>query len=168
MTVEVLRGVTLFAATLATGLLAGIIYTYGISIMPGLALADDRTMVTAMQHFNSAIVNPWFAACFFGAPLLMVVAGLLNAVGGRWLVVGGIVAALVLYVAVVAVTARFNIPLNNALAAAGPADQIADLQAVREQFEAPWVRWNTVRAAAAAASFGCLVGASVLYGRALS
>jgi uncharacterized membrane protein len=168
MTVEVMRGGTLLAATLATGLLAGIIYTYGISIMPGLAQADARTMVTAMQHFNSAILNPWFAACFVGAPLLMVVAGVLNASGGRWLVVAGIVAALVLYVAVFAVTARFNIPLNNALAAAGPPDQIADLQAVREQFEAPWVRWNTVRAVAAAVSFGCLVGTSVIYGRALA
>ena len=78
-----------------------------------------------------------------------------------------IVAALVLYVATLVITIGFNVPLNNELAAAGDADRIADLGAVRERFEASWVRWNIARAVASTAAFGCLIWALVLHGRTL-
>ena len=56
-----------------------------------------------------------------------------------------IAAALVLYVATLVITIGFNVPLNNELAAAGDPDRIRDLAAVRERFEAAWVRWNIAR-----------------------
>ena len=58
-----------------------------------------------------------------------------------------------------------NVPLNNQLNAAGAPDRIADLAAVRERFEATWVRWNVVRTVASTAAFGCLTWALVLHGR---
>jgi uncharacterized membrane protein len=78
-----------------------------------------------------------------------------------------IAAALVLYAASLLITIDFNVPLNNELAAAGDPDHIADLAAVRERFEASWVRWNIARAVASTAAFGCLIWALVLHGRAL-
>jgi uncharacterized membrane protein len=39
------------------------------------------------------------------------------------------------------------------------------LAAVREQFEAAWVRWNVVRTVACTLAFGCLSWALVLHGR---
>src|SRR5215207_6169492 len=78
-----------------------------------------------------------------------------------------IVAALVLYAASLLITISFNVPLNNELNAAGDPDHIADLAAVRERFEASWVRWNIARAVASTAAFGCLIWALVLHGRAL-
>lgn len=60
---------------------------------------------------------------------------------------------------------RINVPLNGALAAAGPPDQLADLTQVRNAFELAWVRWNTVRAVAHTAALGCLIWALVIYGR---
>ena len=72
---EVLRGVSLLVATLAMGLLAGVFYTFAVSVMPGLARSDDRTFVAAMQQINVAIQNPWFSLTFLGTPVLILVAG---------------------------------------------------------------------------------------------
>ena len=68
-----------------------------------------------------------------------------------------IVAGLVLYVAVLVITFRVNVPLNDGLAAAG--SPAADPAAARTAFEGTWVRWNVVRAVCSTAAFGCLVGA---------
>lgn len=63
------------------------------------------------------------------------------------------------------ITFRVNVPLNDALAAAGHPDRIGDLTAVRERFEERWVRWNVVRAVTSTAAFGLLVRALVVSGR---
>jgi len=54
--------------------------------------------------------------------------------------------------------------LNNQIQAAGEPDHIADLAAVRENFESKWVRWNIARAASSTAAFGCLTWALTLVG----
>jgi uncharacterized membrane protein len=78
-----------------------------------------------------------------------------------------IAVALVLYLAVFVITVGVNVPLNDAIKAAGDPDRIADLATVRERFdEARWIRWNNVRTAASTAAFGCLAWALVLFGRA--
>ena len=46
---ELFRGGALAAATLTTGLMAGLYYAYAISVMLGLSRTDDRTFVSAMQ-----------------------------------------------------------------------------------------------------------------------
>ncbi|WP_406039010.1 hypothetical protein OG799_27370 [Micromonospora sp. NBC_00898] len=38
-------------------------------------------------------------------------------------------------------------------------DRIGDLAAVRERFEASWVRWNLARTVTNVAAFTCLIGA---------
>jgi uncharacterized membrane protein len=57
-------------------------------------------------------------------------------------------------------------PLNDDLAAAGDPARIADVAAVRDHFEDPWVAWNIVRGVASTAALACLGWALVLYGRA--
>jgi uncharacterized membrane protein len=68
------------------------------------------------------------------------------------------VAAAVLHAAAFLVTLTLNVPLNEQLAAAGPADQIGDLAAVRAAFEGPWVRWNVLRTGL---TIGSLIALSV-------
>ncbi|GAA2078012.1 DUF1772 domain-containing protein [Actinomadura alba] len=160
------RGVSLVAATIAMGLAAGLYYAYACSVMLGLGKADDRTFVEGMQKINVAILNGWFFLTFAGALLLTAVAAVLHFRGdGGRAAFAWIVAALVLYVVVLIVTMGFNVPLNDRLEAAGDPARIADLAAVRENFEAAWVRWNIVRTLACTAAFGCLTWALVLYGR---
>ena len=154
------RTLILALPTLTSGLSAGRFYTYFFSVMPGLGATDDRTFVTAMQSINVKILNGWFALVFVGAPLLAVVSVFLVSGTARiWAI-----AAAILWVLTLIITMAANVPLNNALAAAGAPDGIADLGQVRQQFEAAWVRWNTLRTVTAVAAFGTMVAALVTEG----
>ena len=151
------RGPVLLAAALVAGLQAGTYFTWATGVMPGLAKVDDRTFVHAMQQMNIAIVNPVFIATFLGAPLL---AGASIAVAGSharpWAI-----AATVLAVGTLVITFAGNIPLNDALDAAGPVDKIKDLAAVRGDFESLWVKLNVGRSLTSAGALGCLVWAAL-------
>jgi uncharacterized membrane protein len=144
----------LVAAVITNGLMAGLFAAYSYAVMPGLGRAGDRTFVEAMQQTNAAILNGWFGICFGGAVLFAAAAVLLHLgrPGLSWIVAG-----LVLYVAVLVVTFRVNVPLNDALAAAGP-----DPASARSAFEGAWVRWNVVRAVLSTGAFGCLTWALVV------
>ncbi|RAY15528.1 DUF1772 domain-containing protein [Actinomadura craniellae] len=162
---ETFRGGVLIAAIIAMGLIAGLLYGYACSVMPGLARADDRTFVTTMQRINVAILNGWFYLSFLGALVLTVLAVVLFLPAEQRSVLPWVVAALVLYGLTIGITGFVNVPLNNQIDAAGDPGKIADLAAVRAGFEARWVRWNIVRTATAVAAVGCLGWALVLHGR---
>ena len=151
----------LTGAVVTNGRMAGLFAAYSYAVMPGLGRTDDRTFVAAMQQTNAAILNGWFGVCFGGAVLLAAVAAVLHR-GRPGL--GWVVAGLVLYVAVLGVTFAVNVPLNDALAAAGDVDPAG----ARARFEGVWVRWNVVRAVLSTAAFGSLTWALVVTGRAAS
>lgn len=152
-----MNDVLLLAATVAGGLQAGTYYTWASGVMPGLARTDDRTFVHAMQQMNLAIVNPVFVASFVGAPVLALAAIATSDGPARaWVVAGAGLA-----VATVVITAAGNIPLNNAIDAAGPVDRIADVPAVRAAFESRWVRLNVARALTSAGSLTALAWAAL-------
>jgi uncharacterized membrane protein len=161
-------GLVLGAAALLTGLAAGFIYAYSVSVMPGLAQVDDRTFVHATQQINEVTENPVFFLSFLGAPVVMVAALVLEHRSGSRRAVRWIVAALALYGVVIMVTGAIHIPLNDDLARAGDPDHIADPAGVRDDFYGPWVGWNVLRTLAATAALGSLVYALVLHGRAVS
>ncbi|HZC99392.1 MAG TPA: hypothetical protein VFA46_04120 [Actinomycetes bacterium] len=49
---DLLRGAALVAATMTTGLVAGVFGLYAHTIMPGLRRTDDRTFVAAFQSIR--------------------------------------------------------------------------------------------------------------------
>jgi uncharacterized membrane protein len=142
---DLLRAVVLVLATMSMGLMAGAFGLYSHTVMPGLRRTDDRTFVGAFQALDRAIYNPWFmVGGFMGALVLTVAAAALHI--GVAAVLAWTLVALGLYVVVFAITIRVNVPRNDAIKAAGDPDGIADLAAVREQFdEARWTRWNHIR-----------------------
>lgn len=158
-----LAGTVLVLATIVMGAMAGVFGLYSNSIMPGLAKTDDRTFVGAFQQLDRAIINPVFMAFFLGALLLSGLAGALHlGESGRDLL-PWIAAAFVLYLAVVIITVRINVPLNDALKAAGDPDEIADLAKVRRDFdEARWRAFNWVRVVLTMAAFALLCVALLL------
>jgi uncharacterized membrane protein len=161
---EVLQGAFLLAATLSVGLMAGVFVLYAHTIMPGLAKTDDRTFVGAFQAIDRAIINVWFIPAFFGALILTAIAALFSLGEERNDALPWAIAAFVLYLPVVIVTMRVNVPLNNAIKAAGDPDRI-DVTTVRRDFDEPtWRRWNIFRAFASTAAFGCIAWALVEYG----
>lgn len=165
---DAVRALSLIAATMSMGLISGVFGLYAHTVMPGLGRTDDRTFVGAFQAIDRAIINPWFlAGGFVGALVFTALAAVLHLPADRRSVLPWIAVALVLYLAVFVITVGVNVPLNDAIKAAGDPDRIADLAAVRERFdEARWVRWNNVRTVASTAAFGCLAWALVLFGRA--
>ncbi|MCX5065384.1 DUF1772 domain-containing protein [Micromonospora lupini] len=160
-----LRSASLLAATVTTGLTAGLFAAFAYAVMPGLSRTDDRTLVLAMQRINESILNGWFAVCFGGALVCTLLAAALHLGAGRRAVLPWIVAALLLYLVVLGVTAVVNVPLNTVLAQAGDVDRITDLAALRERFEVAWVRGNVVRAVASTGAFGLLAWALAAAGR---
>ena len=160
---ELVRGAALIAATMTTGLIAGLFYTYACSVTPGLRRTDPRAAVAAMQRINIAIQNGWFALSFMGSLLFTVLALLAN-LGGPLPVRIAILVALICYVASLVVTFRINIPLNNRLDAAGDPAHLSDPRAVWQAFDGPWHRWNRIRAVLCVVAFGSLCWALVQYG----
>jgi len=131
-------------ATVTTGLLAGLYYSFAVAVMPGLGRTEDAVYVEAMNEINKAIVNPVFMISFLGAPAFTVAAAVLlrQSAMKRW-----IIGAAALNVLALVTTSVINVPLNDALL------KDRDLGA----FENAWLAWNIVRTVATAGALGCLV-----------
>lgn len=158
-----LRAVSLLAATITMGLVAGVFVLYQHTIMPGLAKTDDKTFVGAFQNIDRAIINPWFMIFgFVGALLFTLLSGVLN-IGRKPLV--WIAIAFVLYLVAFIMTIAINVPLNDAIKAAGDPNTI-DVHAVREAFdEAKWTASNLIRVLLSTGSFALLAWALVVHGK---
>jgi len=166
MTSTILRAATLMGATLTMGFAAGAFALYAHSIMPGLHKTDDRTFVAAFQAMDRAIINPWFMTTAFAGALVFALAAAITNRGTPAL--PWIAAALGLYLVAVIVTVAVNVPLNDAIKAAGDPSRI-DVHQVRAQFhEARWAAWNLLRAVTTTAAFSLLTWALVLHGHSTS
>ena len=150
--------IVLVAAAVTTGLSAGLLWGWAVSVMPALRGAPDRLFVEFLQRANRAILNGWFYLCFVGAVVLTALAVVLAFLDGRAGLIVPVVLALVLYLATVGITQRINIPLNNRMDAADP-ERPGD---VRAEFERPWTRWNVVRSLTGAAAVAALCWALVV------
>jgi uncharacterized membrane protein len=132
---DVLREAVLIAATLTTGLMAGVFGIYSNAIMHGLRRTDDRTFVAAFQSIDRAIINPAFMATFLGPLVLTALAAVLHLAGEGRPLLPWIVVALVLCFLVFVITIRVNVPRNNEIKAAGDVDRLTDLHGLRERFD---------------------------------
>lgn len=158
--------VVLVAATVTMGIMAGVFGLYSHTVMPGLRRTDDRTFVGAFQALDRAIINPWFMLGGFLGALVFTAGSVLLLFGPGSPALSWTIAALVLYLAVFVITVAVNVPMNNAIKAAGDPDQIPDLAGVRARFdEARWSRWNHVRTVATTVAVICLAVALLRYGR---
>ena len=145
------------AATVATGLMAGVYFIYAVAIMPGLRRLDDTKFVAAFQATDRAIINPIFLVAFF-APTALCGITMFTERGEPGY--GWIVAALVLNAAIVAITMAVNVPLNDGLKARGDVTG-PDATTARQAFrESRWVAWNWFRTVANLAALVCLTPVS--------
>jgi uncharacterized membrane protein len=155
---------TLLSATLTTGLMAGLFFTFACAVMPALRGTDDRAFIDVMQRINVTIINPLFLSAFLGGLVLSGAAALASWSGAGRRALPWTIAGLVLYAAMFIITMRWNVPLNDRLDAAGAPGAIGDVAAVRQQFEDTWVAWNIARAVLNVAAFACLACALFLSG----
>lgn len=154
-----------FLAILAAALNAGLFFIFSVCIMAAFARLSPAEGAAAMNAVNVVIQNPWFFSAFFGAALLSLVLAVIGfmqgGAGGLLAVTGGTV----FLVAVIGVTIVFNVPLNDALAAA-PAGS-AEQAALWQRYLDVWTMWNHVRtigSLAAVALFACAFRQGVALG----
>ena len=143
--------VTFLLATLLCSLVAGLLFTFAIVVMPGIAKLDDSSFLRAFQAIDRVIQNnqPVFLFVWIGSALAVIAAAVMSVweLGGtdRLLAIG---AALVYVFGVQLPTATINVPLNNKLQKLdiGAMSEEAQ-QRARMEFEPRWNRWNAIRTA---------------------
>jgi uncharacterized membrane protein len=146
-------GVSAAVTIAVTALMAGVFYTFSISVMPGLDQTEAEHAIPAFQNINRAIENPLFFATFFAVPVGSVVTGaLLLAAGQRpaaWL----FFAAGAVYVLGSALpTMLVNVPMNTALDVVQvPADP-GEAARIWSDHASRWVPWNHLRGVSATIS----------------
>ncbi|PSL27403.1 anthrone oxygenase family protein [Dyadobacter jiangsuensis] len=143
----------LLSAALASGLIAGLFYTYSCSVNPGLGALSDANYLAAMQSINRAILNPVFFLSFMGTLLLLPLSTYQHfGMGTRFYLL--LAATLVYVIGTFGVTIAGNVPLNDALDKMNLTGASAnELAAHRLKFEAPWNRLHTIRTYASVVSF---------------
>ncbi len=151
-------GLVLGAALVVMALVAGLNFTFSAAVMPNLAGVDDHTFMLIMQRFNE---NPVFPVSFTVALLLTILAVALQASFARGAAVRWVVAALVFYGVVLAITGALHLPLNEQVSQAGA----PDFAQIRKQVETPWVIGNVVRTLFCTAAVAALGRALLLLGR---
>ncbi len=158
------RTVLLVGSILFVGSMAGLLFGWMVSVIPGLVKVDDSTYVSTMQSINVEIINPAFVIPFMATPFVLLAAGIVQLRAGEqrrgWLLIGS---AMTYAVGVLVVTIGGNVPLNDQLHAfeldrAAP----SELAAQRSDYEGPWNRWHLLRTTAAAIAFALATTAAVV------
>lgn len=133
-----------YAAALGSGLIAGLFFAFSAFVMKALARLPAEKGIAAMQSINVAVLNPLFLSVFMGTALLSVILGIVSlskwgADSAAYLLAGSVLYVVGSFL----VTALFNVPLNNALAAAEPGS--SEGARIWKHYVSRWVMWNHVR-----------------------
>ena len=107
-----------FLAVLTTSIVAGIVFAYSNSVMPGLRKSDDRTFVLSVRHLTSSVANPIFLITSNGALIAQIGFVVLAVYLQQFdkVILGSI--ALIGYIATLLITFLGNLPLNRAIISA--------------------------------------------------
>ncbi len=155
--------VILILSTLFSGLMAGLFYSWSISVTPGLAEVGDENYLKAFQSMNRAILNPAFLIVFMGLVILLILLSYLYYNSTEPAQFWYILSASILYISgVMAVTILGNVPMNNTL-------EILQIESMNPEqmasfrlgFESKWNKLNMIRTICSSLSFVLLILASL-------
>ena len=131
----------LWFCALGCGLMAGLYFAFSAFIMRALEKLGPAAGAAAMNSMNTTILRSLFMPLFmltsFGALTLATLGAFNWQRPGAWLWVAG---GLTYFAGMFLVTMLFNVPLNNRLAASGPA-----VDDIWRHYLVAWTRWNHVR-----------------------
>lgn len=138
-------------AAIGSGLIGGAFFVFSVAVMPALRRLPAREGMAAMQSINVVIVNPVFLGVFIGTALLSAALAVLSILNWSDRGAGQLLAASLLYAGgSFLVTAAFNVPLNNSMAAADPETEAGEK--LWENYLRIWTYWNHVRTVASIAA----------------
>lgn len=158
-----MNSILLVLTTLFTGLMAGLFYSWSISVTPALAKLGEENYLSAFQSMNRAIINPAFLIVFMGLVILLILLSYLSYNSPTPVQFWYIFSATILYLAgVILVTFLGNIPLNNSLEALQIETMSAEqMVSFRLGFESKWNTLNMIRTICSSLSFLSLVMACI-------
>lgn len=145
---ELLQFTVLLSALLCS-LVAGLVFTFAIVVMPGIRSLGDLAFLKSFKAIDRVIQNkqPIFVLVWLGSAVVL----LASTVLGIWQLesldrILLVVACAIYLFGVQLPTVTINVPLNNYL-------QSQDLDKMTESalaettanFESRWVRWNAIR-----------------------
>jgi uncharacterized membrane protein len=141
--------ITIILSALLCSLVAGLVFTFAIIVMPGIKNLGDQNYLRSFKAMDRVIQNnqPVFIFVWLGSAVVL----LLSTVLGIWQLEGLdrilLVVACAIYVFGVHVpTITINIPLNNNLQSQNLETMTApELLETRVEFESRWLRWNAIR-----------------------
>ena len=134
-------------------LVAGLVFTFAIIVMPGLSTLDDRGYLQGFKALDGVIQRgqPLFALTWLGSTIAIVAAAALGFGQLEGLERLLLIKSAVLYLITVQLpTFVINIPLNNRLRDTNldEADE-STLASMRQEFESRWTFSNSFRTVAA-------------------
>ena len=153
--IKLLPTLTIIAA-IGSGVVGGVFFAFSNFVMAALARLPVPQGIAAMNSINITVIKPTFMTALFGTGLLclvLIAAAIMgwSQSGSYWLLAG----AVIYLIGNPIVTMVFNVPLNDALAAADPAS--ANGAAVWANHLNQWVMWNHVRTITAIVSMACFI-----------
>lgn len=148
----------LWVSAIGCGLMAGLYFAFSTFILQAFDMNGPERAAQAMNAINVRILRSLFMPLFLGTTLTsaaLAVIGLIHigAPGGMAMLAGGAIYVIGMFV----VTMVFNVPLNNALAAAG----VAEVAEMWPRFLRGWLPWNHVRTLASTVSCALFIAAIV-------
>ncbi|SNY92334.1 DUF1772 domain-containing protein [Flagellimonas pacifica] len=154
----IMSNLTLFAVTLCFGLVAGLCFTWGNAVTPGIGQLDDLNYLQAFQKMNRSIENPLFFTVFIGSFFMGIAAIFMNKGISNthfWMIT---IAVVIYFFGLVLVTILGNVPLNQILDKTDLLQSsVEELKALREKFENPWNRFHSIRVVSTTISFALLI-----------
>ena len=148
----------LWFSAIGCGLLAGLYFAFSTFIMTAFDRIGQAAGIAAMNAINAVIVQSLFLPVFLATTATSAALAVMALL--RWgepgaiaMLVGGVLYVLGMFV----VTMTFNVPLNNALAAADPASREA--ASLWARYLTDWTFWNHVRTVASTAACALFIAA---------
>ncbi len=145
----------LWTSALGALLIAGVFFAFSSFIMTGLGRLPASQGIASMNSINVTVINPIFMAAFLGtgvAATALIVTNFSSLPDPSAIKI--IVGALFYLIGSIGVTMVFNVPLNDALAAAD-----ADGAAIWAEYLKTWTMWNHLRCLASLAAGALFVSA---------
>lgn len=155
--------ILLIVTATTTALMAGLFFSYSISVSLGLGKLNDKEFLNAMQNINREIQNIPFFICFFGTLIMLPITSFLYYKKQSFLLL--FIATLFYSLGVFAVTAFVNVPLNNKLELFDLTNTTnASAKQMRNIFEDRWNFWNNIRSLSSLCSLFFVILACVYNG----
>lgn len=145
---ELIQLAVLLSALLCS-LVAGLVLTFAIVVMPGIKTLGNRDYLKSFKSIDRVIQNnqPIFMVVWLGSAVVLLASTML----GIWRLEGIdrllLIVACGIYIFGVQVpTVMINVPLNNRLQSQS-LDTMpeSELVTTTEEFDSRWLRWNNIR-----------------------